>query len=221
MLANTYKLGTPPFCNPASFGCSETPGYEAVSRNSEECWNGHQLTCQFNENAWKSTDFYSNLQSELGKSAKNSRPQFTWFGVPPDCSTNPCDVFMAGQFPITKSDFGSGTQCRSGSKWLGIIPLSRRQKDIVQLGAQQCLMGDPLRELTIQKALVEGQEFIKDISSALTRVANVPPKIARASLFNTWEGFYSSPKGKISGCFAVIAIVLCVCIIMYVKRRNI
>jgi len=219
MLADTYKLGTPPFCSPASFGCSETPGYQEVSRNSENCWNGHQLTCKFNEDAWKGTGFYSKLINEFGNKAKNLRPQFTWFGVPPDCVTNPCDVFMAGQFPLTKSDFGSGTQCRSGSKWLGMAPLSMEQKDIVQLGARQCRMGDPLRELTIQKALTQGQDLIKDIASALTRVGDVPPKVAQASLFNTWEYFYSTAKGKVSP-FVITAIILVLVLFTFFMVRR-
>lgn len=219
MLSDTYKLGTPPFCSPASFGCSETPGYEAVSRNSNECWNGHQLTCKFNDDAWKSTAFYARLQNELGKNAKNLKPQFTWFGMPPDCVTSPCDVFMAGQFPLTKSEFGSGTQCRTGSKWLGMIPLSVEQKDIVQLGARQCRMGDPLRELTIEKALARGQDLIKDMASALTRVGDVPQKVAQASLFSVWEGFYSTPKGKISTC-AIVAIILCLVLFVFFMIRK-
>jgi hypothetical protein len=216
----TFELGNAIFCAPASWGCEVTPGYQAIAADSDGCWTGHKLVCQFNISAWKQTATYAQLQREMGSAAANVVPQFTWFGTAPSCSSNPCDVLEAGMLPITSSDFGSSSQCATGQKWLGMVPLLADQKAVVARGAQQCFAQDPARELTIQKALDMGEEIVKDLAAALTKVTGISPDVAQAGLrMKGWEGF-RKPKACLTGWLVVLAILLFVAVAVFILKRS-
>lgn len=208
MLGLTYKLGTPIFCEPPSWGCSITPGYEAVAQNSEDCWTGHQLICQFNVNAWRQTKTYAKLQQEMGPNAIKTIPKFEWLGSSPECNSSPADCLKAGLLPLTSSNFGNGDQCSSGLKWLGMSPLLEEQKEIVAIGATKCIENSPEKEAYIQKAISIGQDFVKDMAAALIKYGNVSVNTAKAPILNITEGYRNSSFGSTTTTLIIVLSIL-------------
>ena len=162
-----YWIGTGPFCNPHPSQCEQTPGYIATdtstSGDGSSCWTGQKIKCQFSKSKWQQTPYYQQLVKD-DPSARNSIPEFTWFGTAPLCGASPCDVYKAGKYPVKAGKCGDGSCCSTGEKWLGMTPVTQRQRDAVKEGSKNCWNMSVLQEHTLQAGLAFGASVASSIA---------------------------------------------------------
>lgn len=165
-MTDSFYIGTAPFCKPSKAQCEKTPGYVADGYDDcgdgSCCWSGQKIKCSFNPEKWQQSQVYSELLDETPEHA-NVKPQFAWFGKAPFCKGTPCDVYQSGMIPIRASNCGDGSCCVTGEKWLGMKPISKRDRDALAIGMVDCYEYLKLEEKTMTEALKLGNNVVDTI----------------------------------------------------------
>jgi hypothetical protein len=102
---------------------------------------GSRGTCKFNLDQWKSTTFYNEILSDLGKEAADYfvPKRITYYGTAPVCNISVCDVVKENKYVLGPTRAGDGKSCwGSGYKYAATDPITPRQIAAVKEMKKEC-----------------------------------------------------------------------------------
>lgn len=125
-MSNSILIGTAPFCSPDDEQCINTPGYRIRRREKANCWTGSKIRCDWDENTWKKSFLYNQLQRQDPQKMP-SKPEYKWFGTAPVCNPDVCEVIKDGYIPLLHSQCDFNSCCVVNEKLLGMKPQNAQQ----------------------------------------------------------------------------------------------
>lgn len=174
MPAQSFLLGTAPFCSPNPEQCYVTIGYQPTGRQKANCWTGDKVVCSFNVAAWRKTPMFDELKREIGDKANDVLPMFQWVGKAPACNADICDLFKMGYMPVALDEYGDGSGCVVGEKILGMRPILKDHYKLVEEGRKYCYVSESEKRAIISKCLEIGLELLKQIGKAMAATSISP-----------------------------------------------
>jgi hypothetical protein len=124
-----------------------------------------RAVCKFDMERYKKSAFYQ-TQLKYYPDKNVPIPVFAWFGEAPFCRFSANDVWISRYIPIKPSDFGDGSKCWTGEKWLGLKPITKEHEELVD----KAIKGITENKQIDQSVMLKTLEIVKDVTELILAV---------------------------------------------------